>query len=40
MTVEETATEPPEPVAPPWIAMLQAHADRAAQDPRKQKEEQ
>lgn len=29
----------PEFTAPPWVAMLQAHADRAEQDPRKQQEE-
>lgn len=34
-----TDAETPEFTAPPWVAMLQAHADRAEQDPRKQHEE-
>lgn len=32
-------TPEPEPIAPPWVAMLQALADQAEQDPRKHQEE-
>lgn len=29
----------PDALAPPWVAMLQAHADRAEHDPRRHQEE-